>query len=105
MGKGGQCGKGACGACVHGVCVFLGLKRVWGGGGVGREVESRMFLAVELEEEATPEQRAPFFWGNQDAEGARELGEPDLGPADPWEGAQSSLGRQGFCWNGHACAV
>lgn len=47
-GKVGSVERG-CGACVHGVCVFLGLEEcgevgVWRAG----RVESRMFLAVEL---------------------------------------------------------
>lgn len=42
--------KRGCGACVHGVCVFLGLQEECGEVGVWRagRVESRMFLAVEL---------------------------------------------------------
>lgn len=54
--QGGPCGerwavwKRGCGACVHGVCVFLGLQEECGEVGVWRagRVESRMFLAVEL---------------------------------------------------------
>ena len=73
VGKGGQCGKGAVVRVCMCVCVFLGLREAWGGGGVeSREGRVQNSLSCVAGRRQLLSSVPSLFWGNQDAE-AREL--------------------------------